>query len=333
LRNFLLSLPERGLRSATALAGGLLREVGDIAIPKTIRRTQLYRNLVDATLQFLIEQVGQVKNVYPDGEKLSEDFLVRRAAGNGIELIGILTFRASPVWVLAALADASGAGRFLVREITASLKAEGLLDPKAEFNTVDEMLVGLEASAGRLAATVNTPPLDVKSLREEWNALRGDLAKIPPRQLPGTQALRDLWNEIREEAGRQKRSVFQVSSLMAISAMKSVPEKARWLSASARSAARKTGTAVAGILLEDYRSSLKQIRETGYVRYAVEQFRPYLSAAVCQFSPRHESLTERLISMAARRKKARRSKRPPTRRPKRKRQRAKARTGSGERGR
>jgi hypothetical protein len=303
LRNFLLSLPERGLRSATALAGGLLREVGDVALPKTIRRSQLYRNLVEATLRFLIEQVGQVKDVYPGGEKLSEDFLVRRAAGNGIELIGLLTFRASPVWVLAALADASGAGRFLVREITASLKTEGLLDQGAEFNTVDEMLVGLEASAGRLAATVNTPPLDVKSLRQEWNALRGDLARIPPRQLPGQQVLRDLWKEIEQEAGRQNRSVFQVSSLMAISAMKSVPAKARWLSASAGSAARKTGTIVAAILLEDYRSSLRQIRETGYVRYAVEQFRPYLFAAVSQFSPQRQSLTERLISRAARRKK------------------------------
>jgi hypothetical protein len=312
LRNFLLSLPERGLRSASALAGGLLREVGDIAIPKTIRRSQLYRNLVDATLQFLIEQVGQVKDVYPDGEKLSKDFLVRRTAGNGIELIGILTFRASPVWVLAALADASGAGRFLVREITASLKADGLLDQKAQFDTVDEMLVGLETSAGRLAATVNTPPLDVKSLREEWNALRGDLAKIPPRQLPGTKALRELWNDIQKEAGRQNRTVFQVSSLMAISAMKSVPEKARWLSASARSAARKTGTAVAGILFEDYRTSLNQIRQTGYVRYAVDQYRPYLSAAASQFSPRHQTLTERLISMATRRKAARGRKRPRT---------------------
>ena len=47
--------------------------------------------------------------------------------------------------------------------------------------------------------------LDVKSLREEWNALRGDLAKIPPRQLPGTQALRDLWKEIEAEAARQNR--------------------------------------------------------------------------------------------------------------------------------
>src|SRR5262245_42512025 len=193
-RNFLLSLPERGLRSVTALASGVLRELGELSIPQTIRRSQLYRNIVEATLRLLIEQVGQVKGVYPDAERLSEDFLLRRAAGNGVELIGILAFRASPVWVLAALADASGAGRYLIREITTSLQEEGLLDRTAKFTTVDEMLDGLEASAGRLAATVNTPPLDVATLRKEWAALRRDLSRIQPKQFPRMRVLRDLWN-------------------------------------------------------------------------------------------------------------------------------------------
>src|SRR3989454_6837393 len=185
LTPYLLSLPERVLRSATALASGLLREIGEVTIPRTIRRSQLYQNLVEATLRFLIEQVGQVDGIYPTEEKLTEDFLVRRTAGNGIELIGILAFRASPVWVLAALADASGAGRYLIREITDSLKDEGLLDRATEFTTVDQMLDGLERSAGRLASTINTPPLDVAALRQEWDSIRRDLAKIPPKNIPG----------------------------------------------------------------------------------------------------------------------------------------------------
>ena len=251
---------------------------------------------MEATLRFLIEQVGQVKNVYPGEKELSEDFLVRRAAGNGIELIGILAFRASPVWVLAALADASGVGRYLIREITACLKEEGLLDRSAEFASVEEMLAGLEASSGRLAATINTPPLDIATLRQEWSALRRDLSRISPKQLPRTDALRKLWAGMQQEARKQHRSVFQVSSLMAMSAITHVPQKARWLSASAQSAARKTGVAVAGRLLEDYRATLNQIRKTGYVRYAVRQFRPYLFAAVSQFSPRRRSLTEKLLA-------------------------------------
>jgi hypothetical protein len=295
LTPFLLSLPERVLRSTTALAAGLLREIGEVAIPQTVRRSQLYQNLVEATLRFFIEQVGGVEGVYPTEEKLAEDFLMRRTAGNGIELIGILAFRASPVWVLAALADASGGGRYLIREISGALKDEGLLDPNTDFATVDQMLDGLEASAGRIASTINTPPLDVNTLRQEWNAIKRDLARIPPKNLPSFDTLRDLWTEIGNEARRQNRTVFEMSSVMALSAIADIPRKARWLSASARLAVGKTGSVVAGVLLDHYRSTLKQIRETGYVRHAVQQFRPYLYGAAMQFSPKRRTLTEQLL--------------------------------------
>jgi len=295
LTPFLLSLPERVLRSTTALAAGLLHEIGEVAIPQTVRRSQLYQNLVEASLRFFIEQVGGVEGVYPTEEKLAEDFLMRRTAGNGIELIGILAFRASPVWVLAALADASGGGRYLIREISGALKNEGLLDPNTDFATVDQMLDGLEASAGRIASTINTPPLDIKALRQEWNAIKRDLARIPPKNLPSFDTLRDLWTEIGNEARLQNRTVFEMSSVMALSAIAVIPRKARWLSASARLAVGKTGSLVAGVLLDHYRSTLKQIRETGYVRYAVQQFRPYLYGAAMQFSPKRRTLTEQLL--------------------------------------
>jgi hypothetical protein len=65
LAPYLLSLPERVLRSATGLAGGLVREVGEVTLPKTVRASQLYQNLVEATLRFLIETVGQVEGFIP----------------------------------------------------------------------------------------------------------------------------------------------------------------------------------------------------------------------------------------------------------------------------
>jgi len=292
---YLLSLPERTLRSATAIASGLLREIGEVAIPRTLRTSRLYQNVVEVTLRFLIEQVGEVEGVYSPQEKLSEDFLLRRTAGNGIELIGILTFSASPVWVLAALADASGAGRYLIREISACLKDEGLLDRETEFGTVDQMLDGLEASAGRLASTINTPPLDIPTLRQEWNAVRRDLAKIPPKNLPALERIRDVWIDLKDEAKRQNRTPFELSSVMAMSAIADLPKKAHWLSSSARVAAGKTGSVLAGVLLDHYQTTLKQIRERGYMRYTVQQFKPYLYGAAAQFSPKRRTLTERLL--------------------------------------
>jgi hypothetical protein len=250
---------------------------------------------VEATLRFLIEQVGEVDQIYPAEEKVAEDFLVRRTAGSGIEFIGVLAFRASPVWVLAALADASGAGRYLIREITDSLKEARLLDAATNFTTVDQMLDGLEATASHLAATVNEPPLDVAALRREWESVRKDLARIPPSSLPPLESLRDLWKGMKKTAELEQRTVFEVSSLMAMSAIAAVPQKTRWLSASARRAAGKTGSVMSAVLIDYYRDTLTEIRRVGYVPYAVRQFRPYLYAAASQFSPRHSSLTERLI--------------------------------------
>jgi len=118
---YILSLPERVIRSLGALSGGLLREIGNVALPAAVRRTTLYRTMVDVALRFLIEEVGQVEGVYPTEETLAGNFLLKRTASHGIELLGILAFHASPVWVLAALADATGGGRKLIRELSQAL--------------------------------------------------------------------------------------------------------------------------------------------------------------------------------------------------------------------
>jgi hypothetical protein len=117
LTGYVCSLPERTLRSLSALAGGAVHEFGEVALPRRVRRSRLYESLVASTLRYLIERVGEVEGAYPNRGSLPDDFLVRRAAGNLIEIAGIISFRASPVWVLAALADLAGAGRDLVAEI------------------------------------------------------------------------------------------------------------------------------------------------------------------------------------------------------------------------
>jgi len=76
VKSYLLSLPERFVRSTLGLGAGVVREVGEIAIPDGVRRSQLYQNLVDSTLRFLIENVGGVEGVYAAEETLPENFLV-----------------------------------------------------------------------------------------------------------------------------------------------------------------------------------------------------------------------------------------------------------------
>jgi hypothetical protein len=296
IARYLVSLPERVVRSGAALAGGLIRELGDVSLPAAVRRTKTYQMMVGIALRFMIEQVGEVEGVYPAEGELAGNFLMRRTAGHGIELVGLLAFRASPVWIMAALADVSGAGRQIVQEIAEALKEEKLLVGDAKFENVDQILNGLEVTAGRAADVMNTPPLDVAGLRKEWTTFRENVAKIPPQNLPPAELLRGHWEELKEEAAAQHKSVFALSSLMALSAISRTPDTLLRLARAANKAAWRTGQLFGGPLLTHYSETLRNIRERGYGAYWADEFRPYLRAAADQFSPAHRSLTDRLMS-------------------------------------
>jgi hypothetical protein len=294
-RAYLLSLPERVIRSALGLSAGLLREIGEVALPRTVRRGQLYKSLVDTTLRYLIEQVGGAKGVYSSAAPHAQDFLARRGVGHGIELLGIAAFRVSPVWVFAALADLSGLGLRVIPEIAEALKEQGLVEKEARSETVDQLLDSLEKTSSRLAQTINVPPIDVPSLRKEWAEIRLQARGLKPPDLPSVKDISSRWQALKGEAARQGRSIFEISSVMAISAVRSLPERALWLSASTRVGAARTGKLFAAAILEDYSHTLNELREVGYMAYARRQLSPYLRACVDQFSRQRRSMTERLI--------------------------------------
>ena len=293
VKGYLLSFPERVARSVLGLGAGVAREVGEVAIPEGIRRGQLYQNLVDTTLRYLIERVGGAEGVYDTEDPLPEHFLARRTAGNAVEVLGFVAFRASPVWVLAALADLSGMGRHLIPEIADALKEQGLLEKDAEFTSMDQMLDGLERTSSRLASTMNTPPLDVAELRQEWKAIREEARGLKP--LPSRDRIRHLWTLLKTESERQGRSVFETSSLMAVSAARKLPGGVRWLGASTRVGGARTGQVLATALLDHYKQTLSELGQVGYLAYARRQLRPYVHAAARQFSPRRRTLTQRIF--------------------------------------
>ncbi len=273
----------------------MLREVGEFALPAGVRRTTLYKTMVEVALRFLIEQVGQVENVYPTEGQLTENFLLKKSASHGLELLGILAFHASPIWILAALADVAGGGRALIREMSEALKQEGLIERDTNFETMDQVLDGLERTSAHLAATLNLPPIDVAGLRSEWAALQDELKTIPPGRLPALSRVEQVWAALQESAKAQHKSVFVVSSLVAVSTVAHVPADVLWLSRAARSAMRRTGKILGEAVLDHYADSFRQIAHVGFTAYWAREFRPYLHAAARQFAPAKISSTERVL--------------------------------------
>ena len=149
--------------------------------------------------------------------------------------------------------------------------------------------------------TVNTPPLDVAELRSQWQAIRSDARSLKPAQLPSPEKIGEQWEELAREATRQERSVFEISSVMALSAVRTLPDKVRWLSSSARVSTVHTGKYFSAAILDHYSQTLSELRQVGYLTYSKRQLSPYLAACVSLFSPDLESLTERLLKKLQRR--------------------------------
>lgn len=293
---YALSVPERAVRSLSALTGGLLRELSLVALPPGIRDASLYRATAGITLRFLIQELGDVRNVYPPHDPLARRFFYRYAAGTSVELVSIANFYFSPVWVLAALGDATRVSKALFTGIGEALKAEGLLPKEASFETMDQLLDGLERTGTHLALTVNMPPLDPQSLREEWNRFRANLATLPPARLPSAAEVEQAWRNIEKLARELRRSVFSVSEDMGASAAARVPEPLQWLFRTAAVSARATGEVVGRAFLDHYAEVSKELRKTGTKAYSAAHSRPYLVAAIRNFLPRKQSWLERQLS-------------------------------------
>ena len=118
---------------------------------------------------------------------------------------------------------------------------------------------------------------------------------VPAPQLPSASTVTRLWQDLQATAERERRSVFEVSSLLAVAAVGELPERARVLSKSAAVVLRHGGAAVSNALLEHYGESLRQMREVGYLRYGLQQIAPYTQAAVDAFDPSRETLTGKLL--------------------------------------
>ena len=92
------------------------------------------------------------------------------------------------------------------------------------FDNVEQMLDGLEKTAGRAARPSTCLPLDIAGLRAEWAAMKKQVKTIHGVDLPSADAVWSSWKELQREAAAQQRSVFEMSSLMALSAVRWVGE-------------------------------------------------------------------------------------------------------------
>jgi hypothetical protein len=176
---FLVSLPERLIRSLVAVVGGALHETAEVVLPRFARRSRLYEATAKNLLRVAIELVGDVEREVPPDEPSAGELAKRKTAGNVVELGSIAAFGFSPLWLLAAAADVSHGSRVYLQALVGELKEAGVLSEQAEPGTVDDLLAAFEGATGTTARLVDLPPLELADLRTSLAELRSSASDLP----------------------------------------------------------------------------------------------------------------------------------------------------------
>jgi hypothetical protein len=273
LGSFLLSLPERAVRSVAALLGGALHETFTLALPRVVRRSRLYEATAKNLLRVTIELVGGVAPRIPTEAEFEPDpgrLAVRKGVGNVVELGSIAAFGFSPLWVLAAAADVTHGSRVYLDTFVAELVRAGALPAGSSPGSADELLGALERVSGTTARLVDIPPLELRVLRQSLEDIRRDAAS-----LPSGDELARVYAGLREAAMRERTSLLAVSVGLGLAFFNS-----------ARHVGRQH-------LLDPYREDLRPVRHEGLAAYARRVSRPYAEAVARHFDAEQPSLTER----------------------------------------
>jgi hypothetical protein len=271
-RSYLASLPERTARAGAALAGGLVYEVSEVVLPDAVRRSKLYQAIVVRLLRITIELVGGVEGVYPTEEMPARELLVRKTAGNAVELASFMAVGWSPVWLLAGASDLVGGSKVYLRALVTELRDAGVISTKDDTSSFEELLSALEGTSGVLADTVDVPPLNVAGVRTSWQELQTQAA-----ELPDAAGLEKIFAELQSAARQEDRSILEISSIVALGAV-------------------HAGVKLGNVHVFDYyRSALRMIVEEGLLSFLQRTSTPYLRRAGAHFAPRASTYSGRLL--------------------------------------
>jgi len=286
-----LSIPERTLRSTTAIVGGALRESTELLVPRAFQNSKTYSLFVEQMFDFVTRDVGGVKQPEGDDPQV-EAYVARKTVGSFIDLAGMAVLHVSPMTVLALVSDVAYGSKTYLQELADELKASGVIHENSTIDSAADLLDAVSNTTGQTAKSFDTPPISVEGLKETIEQTRQmansvDLTKVLPQS-----EIKRMWQDMTDLAKKENVTTIQMSSNMALFAM----NKVGTLGKGALSTVRVAGNMFDRHILDHYGQALKEIRERGFYATLSETSRPYMAAAWHNFSGERETITEDVVT-------------------------------------
>ncbi len=291
---YVLSLPERLLRFLLGMVGGVLFLVARL-LPAPIREGKFYRLAVERNIKMLTDDVAQA-GLFPGQAALNPEYATRMAVGGAVDNLLILGLHASPIWILLAAADLSKGAAAFTQEIAGELKEAGVLEEGSRLDSVDEVLGGLSRLSGRMASTLDTPPLSVEDMKKTVGAVRDDLKEVSQTTLERTVDIDGLAQDLRELAHKEDRSLLETTSGVAIGSMRTVGNIVVGGLAGAGATVKVAGRRLWNDVVLDYGRTIQRMHKKGFYGCIAGVVSPQARSSKRLFHYRFVTFTELLLS-------------------------------------
>ncbi len=291
---YAISLPERLIRSAAGFVGMVGLAVARL-LPDVVRRTRIYRFVVERQLRILTDDLGGAQR-FPGKAPLDAKTAARLGLGGALDNAAILTLHFSPLWILLAAKDATDGARALISDVLDELKDAGLVQPGSRLDKTEALLGALAKLSERAGDAIDCPPLSVDDLKRSLQQISDELVACGRTAVQDVAQLEKLVSGVRKVAADSKRSLLDVMTGLAVAtAGKSgrlVLGTSTAAVASVRAVSRRFYTGV----VRDYQSLLDDIADRGLFCMMAETLAPHVRAAERNFAFAKLTTTENLLT-------------------------------------
>lgn len=289
------SLPERTLRSASALAGGLVRESTNWLVPLAFRNSKSYSIFVQQMLDFVVNDIGGVKRALTAGKDVSKAEqvdLARKTVGNLLDMTALATFHLSPLTVLAIFSDLAYGSKVYLQQLSSRLKEQGIIDQQTTIDGAADLIAALEKASGSAVGMFDQPPISIDGLRKTIEETRNAINQVDPSKLLPYAEIDQMWRQMELAAKEQKASLWDVSATMSVVALNNIRAAGQGAVVSLEIA----GNMFQEHIIEHYWAGLRAIEREGLLTTLSQGSEPYLEAVWSNFAIDRKTWTEQLLS-------------------------------------
>jgi hypothetical protein len=291
--NYVLSLPERAVRTGTGLLGGVLRESASLLVPQSFQNSRTYTVMVRQMLDFLVHDVGGVaQGDVPSSTAEVDNYVARKAIGNFVDMASLATLHISPLMLLAAVSDLAYGSQVYLKELADELKAQGVIDEGTTIHHVNDLLNAVSDASAATGNVFNTPPLSADALRQTIDETVAAIRASDSQQVPEQAEVDRMWEEMREISRKEGVSMLAVSGAATMHSL----GKFATLGRGALSTVKVAGSLFERHVLEHYSHALHDIRQRGLYQSLAETCQLYIAAVWENFQTDRSTITEDMLS-------------------------------------